>query len=264
MNADIVLLGHGSRRGKDTDLGLAEATRRLQALVVGAAKVRMAGFEFTQPPLRDTVIELAAEGSRRIVVVPYFLFDGRHVTLEIPEELDLLRKDLPDVEIVYAKTLGIETELLDLVAEKVDAALLFRKLAPAPGELGVVFVNRGSRLDIDPGVRLRTIASDLESRLGRMSMVHHAQAEYASPTIQEASASLVASGCRIIVVMPYIFFPGKVLNDNIKPGMEAAGKDNPNAVFVLADTLGVDDRLIHVALKRAKEALYEMEYSYGG
>ncbi len=262
INADIVLLGHGSRRGKDTDQGLAEATKRLQTMV--NAKVRMAGFEFTQPPLKDAIMDLASEGSSRIVVVPYFLFDGRHVTLEIPEELDGIREELPNVEIIYAQTLGIEEELLDLVVEKINAALSNQGLRPSRGELGVVFVNRGSRLHIDPGAKLRRIASDLERKLGGLAKVHHAQAEYASPTIKEASANLVASGCNVIVVMPYIFFPGKVLNDNIRPGMESAQKDHPNTRFIMAGTLGVDDRLVKVALKRAEEALSEKEGGSGG
>ena len=259
MNADIVLLGHGSRRGKDTDYGLAEATRLLQAMVNGAAKVRMAGFEFTQPPLKEAITDLASQGSTRIVVVPYFLFDGRHVTLEIPEELDGIRSEFPNVDIIYAKTLGIEEDLLDLVAEKIDAALATRGLEPAHGELGVVFVNRGSRPHIDPGAKLRQLASNLETKLGGLAKVHHAQAEYASPTIQEAATNLVAGGCKVVVVLPYIFFPGKVLYDNIVPGMDSAQERNPVARFVLADTLGVDDRLVRVALKRAEEALSKRE-----
>ena len=84
MEADLILLGHGSRRGTATDEGLREATRRLQSLAP-QLRVRMAAWEFTEPSLDEVVGGLAAEGSRRIVVVPYFLFDGKHIKEEIPE-----------------------------------------------------------------------------------------------------------------------------------------------------------------------------------
>ena len=177
---------------------------------------------------------------------------------EIPEEMEGLRQALPSVQLLYARTLGVEHQLLDLVVERIDAALAAARVAPTFGELGVVFVNRGSRLHIDPGAKLRQIAAELEKRLGGRAKVQPAQAEYASPTVQEASAALVADGCRIIVVVPYIFFPGKVLYDNIKPGMEQAKEQSPEVTFLMAETLGVDDRLVQVALKRAYEALEAM------
>ncbi|MBM2825983.1 MAG: cobalamin biosynthesis protein CbiX [Dehalococcoidia bacterium] len=253
--ADIVLLGHGSRRGPDTDYGLAEAVRRLQSRVDGNTRVRMAGFEFTRPSLREAIMGLVAEGSRRIVVVPYFLFNGKHIILEIPEDLEGIRNDAEGVEIIYAHTLGFDLRLMDLVKERVEEALTSAGVNDPGDPWGVVFVNRGSRPEFDPGLRLRQLALALDERLGPRALVRHAQAEYASPTIPEAATELVSQGCRVIVVMPYIFFPGKVLNDNIIPGMKRAEAEHAQTTFIVANTLGVDDRLVEAALDRAQEAL---------
>lgn len=240
---DIILLGHGSRRGIDTDEGLKDAAGRLQQRVGPEVRVRMAGFEFTRPSIPEAIDMLVAEGCRRMVIVPFFLFDGKHITLEIPEELEKIQAGYPDIELTYAKTLGVDKRLVEVVAERVQEA------GPCDG---VVLVNRGSRLEFDRGDRLRELAGLIEARVG--AKVAPAQAEYESPTILEAAESLVRVGLKRIVVVPYIFFPGKVLNVNIVPAVEEAKGRFPGVEFRVARTLGVDDRLIDLALERAKEA----------
>lgn len=242
---DIILLGHGSRRGIDTDEGLKDAAGRLQERVAPDVRVRMAGFEFTRPSIPETIDMLVAEGSRRMVIVPFFLFDGKHITVEIPEELDKIRARYPDVDLTYAKTLGVDMRLAEIVEERVQ------ETGPCDG---VVLVNRGSRLEYDPGDRLRELAGLTEARLG--AKVAPAQAEYESPTILEAAESLVRAGLKRIAVVPYIFFPGKVLNVNIIPAAEEARTRFPGVEFAVARTLGVDDRLIDLALERVLEAVH--------
>jgi len=203
----------------------------------------MAGFEFTRPGIPEAVDGLVEEGSRRMVIVPFFLFDGKHITVEIPEELERVRQRHPGVELLYARTLGVDSRLVDLVVERVHAA--------GPYD-GVVLVNRGSRLQYDPGDRLRELASLIEDRV--TAPVAPAQAEYESPTILEAVEMLAGRGLKQVVVVPYIFFPGKVLKVNILPAVEEARRRFPGVELSVAQTLGVDDRLIDLALERALEA----------
>src|SRR4051812_6373724 len=98
----IVLLGHGSRRGSATDLGLREVARRLSNHFPDGPSVVLAFFEFLQPSLPEAIRGLAAQGTRGVVVLPYFLFDGKEITVEIPEVLETLRHDLPGVTITQA------------------------------------------------------------------------------------------------------------------------------------------------------------------
>lgn len=262
IDADLILLGHGSRRGIDTDEGLREVVTRLQQRVPPTVRVRLAGFEFTRPNLSEAISGLVAEGSRSILVAPYFLFDGKHITLEIPEELEALNRRYPRVNIVYAPTLGVDARLIEVVMERLHEAVLDGSCAGAPcrcfstdGTLGIIFVSRGSHPEFDNGERLRQLAALLEERLGGSAPVAHAQAQYASPTIAEAAQCLVTASAETIIVVPYIFFPGKVLYDNILPGVEAVSRNYPDRRFKVAATLGVDDRLIDVVLERAQDAL---------
>lgn len=261
--ADLVLLGHGSHRTDATDRGLADATARLQRLAGPEVRVQMAGFEFTRPSLQETIPAMIAAGSRRIVIVPFFLFDGKHILEEIPEQLEELAAAHPHVEMRYARTFGVHTTMVEVGAERVAAALSGRTV-PWPDardflrqqqDVGVALVARGSQPKYDPGIRRDRLAQWMEMVLSDGVAVKGAQAEYASPTVGEAIAALADRGATRIVVLPYLFFPGKVLYDNVIPDTERSRAEHPGVDITIAETLGVDDRMIELMLDRAWEAV---------
>jgi sirohydrochlorin ferrochelatase len=261
-STDIVLVGHGSRRTRAFEVGLLETARRLQARLGDRARVRPGFFEFLQPTLEEAILGLAAEGSRRIVVMPYFLFDGKEIKLDIPRELDHIRARAPGVEIVQAPSLGVADPVIQIVAERVAGAL--DGLCQYPyvggrlprrgqaGPLGVVLVNRGSRRQYDDGARLRELVERTSARLG--VPVRPAQAENSEQTIEVAADELYAAGARRIVVLPYLHHPGKVLFVNVIPAIDRAARAHPDCRFTLAWTLCVDDRLVDLCAERIAEA----------
>jgi sirohydrochlorin ferrochelatase len=258
----IVLLGHGSRRGSATDLGLREVARRLRARFPAGPPVLLAFFEFLHPSLPEAIREVAARGARHVVVLPYFLFDGKEITVEIPEVLDELRRELPQVAITQAANLGVDERLIDVVVERIEGALQgtaqFQAVLPrrgAGGRLGVVLVNRGSRKRYDPGTRLAEMAQMLRLRLGAEALVEAAQAENSPITVAAAGRALIAQGARRLVVAPYLHFPGKVLADNVIPDVQGLRHDFPEVRVYLASTLCADDRLVDICRDRAEEAL---------
>ncbi len=258
----VVLLGHGSRRGSATDLGLREVARRLAIRFAQGPPVSLAFFEFLQPDLPTAVRDLAVAGYTRIVVLPYFLFDGKEITVEIPEALDELRAELPHVVITQAQNLGVDPRLIEAVAERVQGALQgtaqFQSVLPvrgAGGPLGVVLVNRGSRKRYDPGTRLEALAQALRERLGPQALVAPAQAENSVVTVEAAGRALIAQGALRLVVAPYLHFPGKVLADNVIPDVRRLRGDYPAVRVHLASTLCADDRLVEICFDRARAAL---------
>lgn len=120
---DVILLGHGSHRTPDTDQGLREIHRRLQARLAGESRVALAFFEFLHPTLAETVAEVAASGARRAVLMPYFLFEGREIQRDIPGELAHLREQHPALAVTMAATLGTHPNMVAVAADRVRAAL---------------------------------------------------------------------------------------------------------------------------------------------
>lgn len=256
---DIILLGHGSRRGKDTDLGLEEIRRRLQIRFNNGQKVRMAGLEFTPPSLEEAVLKLAGEGSRDILVMPFFLFCGKHLKEEIPRDIERIMPFVPQVSLRLTGNLGLDSRLLDMVEERIKSAFpeiqSNRKNREAEnsqdGKTGVILVRRGSRAEFDNGDDLFKLVKDINRELGMP--VEPAQAQFGHPTIPAAIQALVARGLKTIIVMPYLLFPGKVLYDNVMVEVAKARVLHPGVDFSVTPTLGVDERLVDIVVDRIRE-----------
>ena len=160
-------------------------------------------------------------------MLPYFLFDGKEITVEIPEALDALRAELPHVTITQAQNLGMDPRLIEVVAERVQGALQGRPSSrascPCVGRwpTGRGAGQPGSRKRYDPGTRLEALAQALRERLGPQALVVPAQAENSVVTVEAAGRALIAQGALRLVVAPYLHFPGKVLADNVIPDVDA-------------------------------------------
>ncbi len=117
--AAIVVLGHGSRAPGAAGLlarvaaGLSERT---------GCTALAASLQFNQPTLADCCHKLAAAGFRRIIIAPYFLYEGNHMQRDIPAQLASLRAELAEVELVLAKPLGIDGQLMEVMIKRILAA----------------------------------------------------------------------------------------------------------------------------------------------
>ena len=252
MRTDVILLGHGSRRNNATDVGLQEVVRRLQQRLKPPVRVRLAGFEFTRPSLAEAIAAVAADGGERTIVVPYFLFPGREVRVKIPAELEELRHAHPGLEITYTDCLGADPLMVEVAAERVrelQASQAWRNTAGTDRPLGVVLISRGSRApEADAG--LQQVAVGVGDALGGV-LVQHAQAEIGQPRLPEAVSALIERGAGAIAVQPYLIFPGSVLLDTVKPALEQCRRQHPGVPIALTRILGVDERMIDLALARA-------------
>ena len=119
----VVILGHGSRAPEAAGL-LDWVAGRLAADV--RLPVMAASLQFNQPTLADCCRQLVAGGARRIVIAPYFLFEGNHMQRDIPGELAGLRAELDGVELVLAAPLGADERLLESLLGRRKLSLMER------------------------------------------------------------------------------------------------------------------------------------------
>ncbi len=115
----MIVLGHGSRR--------VEVALRFTAMVervarqVGRAPVLPAFFSLGEPTLADQVRVLASQGCTRIVVMQYFLYNGVHIEKDIPEMIEGLRREFPQLEFALQPTLEDDPALERLIVERLLA-----------------------------------------------------------------------------------------------------------------------------------------------
>ncbi|MDN5347351.1 MAG: hypothetical protein PWP65_915 [Clostridia bacterium] len=117
MDIGIILLGHGSRIPAANE-GLRQLAAQVQQRL-GGLQVEACYMMRSRPTLAEGIDSLAIKGAKEVVVVPLFLFNGLHVQRDIPEELERLRFNYPDLKIIYAANLGADSRIADIIIERI-------------------------------------------------------------------------------------------------------------------------------------------------
>ncbi|UCH45910.1 MAG: precorrin-8X methylmutase [Nitrospiraceae bacterium] len=187
----IIIAGHGSPRKEANNIE--QVAGLLHTMLHPECSddcVRVAYLQFAKPDIREALEACVQDGAQKVIVHPYFLSSGMHVTSDIPELILEAQGRFPDVEFIYTEPLGIHNKMAEVVLERIRAAS-----GLTPGE-----IEKRSFEIICEEIDLRDVPGE---RVPIIKRVIHATADF------EFKSSLV-------------FHP-----DAVKAGMEAikAGKD---------------------------------------
>lgn len=129
MKESILLLGHGSPKQDANKLDqVALMLHRMMHPGCREHCVKVAYLQFAEPGIMDTIRASIAQGAKKVILHPFFLSAGLHVTKDIPGLIEDARQSYPDVKFVYTEPLGIHEKLAQIVLERISAA---DDLAPA-------------------------------------------------------------------------------------------------------------------------------------
>lgn len=121
MKTAILLMAHGSRISEAND-----AVNQIAARVKKMTLFDIVEVSFREqhlPNIQMGVDACVAQGAKRILLVPYFLYMGAHVLEDLPEELVQARERHPGVEMVLGKHLGVHDKLAEIVVERIAESL---------------------------------------------------------------------------------------------------------------------------------------------
>jgi sirohydrochlorin cobaltochelatase len=110
----IILFAHGARDPQWAAPFIA-IQERLQAARPDAL-VLTAYQEFMLPTLEAAVAQSAAQGARRIVVVPLFIGQGSHVKRDLPQLVAEEKLRHPQLELRVLPAIGEAPEILQAIA----------------------------------------------------------------------------------------------------------------------------------------------------
>lgn len=114
MRTAVIILGHGSRnKGSET---------ALQAVVAEMKKgdhaiVEHAFLQYVPPTPQEVLDRCIGQLAGRIVIVPFFLQAGAHVTRDIPAFATEARKAHPGIEIIVTDYVGAHPLMVKIVEE---------------------------------------------------------------------------------------------------------------------------------------------------
>jgi precorrin-8X/cobalt-precorrin-8 methylmutase len=122
----VIILCHGSRGER----GASEVSETLRRLTEGVkpflspgVEIIGAALQFNHPTLEEAAGSLVGRGVERVVIMPYFLFSGRHITEHIPEIIEKLKRTYPERQFIMAEPLGLEEHFVSRVAGRIEAAV---------------------------------------------------------------------------------------------------------------------------------------------
>ena len=231
------------------------AARLGDSLGLEQDQVMLSCLEFIEPD-PDQALEVLAEGPvSHVTLLPLLLGSGKHATLEMEEVVERLRSKAPSLDIYLAGGLGPDPLMADLIVERVQGIPSPPIPANANGRAaGVLLVKAGTKSMYDDCIWLKELGQSVEDRLGPRYAVEVAQSHYGDPTMEDAAGRLVAQrGVSSITCVPYLFFPGLILQRNILGGMAQLQHDYPDLPMTATPPLGADQRVVEVAAQRVRE-----------
>lgn len=119
---NIILIGHGSPKKEANNIDL--IGRLLHHAIHPECEggcVKIAYLQFAEPGIMATIKGCVEGGAKKIIVHPFFLSSGMHVTKDIPEMISKARGMYSGVEFVYTEPLGIHEKLVQVVIERIQS-----------------------------------------------------------------------------------------------------------------------------------------------
>ncbi|MEW6607307.1 MAG: precorrin-8X methylmutase [bacterium] len=112
----ILLLGHGSRLSETnkTLLQMAQMVKEIGKIPL----VEIAFLQFQRPDFFDAVKTCISKNAKKIIVHPYFLYQGRHFEEDITEMITEAKKRYNEIEFILTEPLGVHENIARLVLER--------------------------------------------------------------------------------------------------------------------------------------------------
>mgnify|MGYP000146220534 CR=1 FL=1 len=113
----LIIVAHGSRKASSNEevRALGEKVKFLQD--EHYTFVMTAFLEFATPSLEESILSCIEKGASKIVILPYFLASGNHVTRDIPDVLEKIQASHPQVKIILKEHLGSVSGMVTLLCD---------------------------------------------------------------------------------------------------------------------------------------------------
>lgn len=118
MNA-LVIVAHGSKKDKSNQefRDLVEEIRNLNSNKY--EKIETAFLEFAKPSIEEIVKQLASENITEISLYPYFLNSGKHVVSDIPNIINQLEINYPNIKFKLFSHFGSSQKISAIISEEI-------------------------------------------------------------------------------------------------------------------------------------------------
>jgi sirohydrochlorin ferrochelatase len=110
----LIVVAHGSRRAASNQ----EVFNLIDILLIKTAryvKIVAAFLELVPPTISESLDECVASGATEVIVLPYFLSAGRHVSEDIELAIASKREEYPQLIITIKPHIGTADGMVDIL-----------------------------------------------------------------------------------------------------------------------------------------------------
>ena len=238
---EILILAHGSRdEAANAEFeSLVEVYRHSHS----EFEVSHGYIELAAPSFQEALAQ-AAQRSRRVVVLPLFLFRAGHVKNDIPLALAEARRQFPEVDFCSADSLGAHPAMAELAFERARSHLGEGQRNENPA---VVVVGRGAS-DPDSNADFFKLVRLFSEGRG-FSWVLPCFIGITEPRVEETLDLAARARPDRLLVVPYFLFGGQLV-ERLAGQVEAFGSRYPWIQTSLSSHLGVDSRVFDLMDER--------------
>ena len=247
MSETILLVGHGSRAANGNRE--IEQFAQLWCERQPAWRIEVCFIEFAEL-LLDEGLTKAAQGARRVIVVPLILNAAGHAKMEIPAHIAAARRRHPATEFIYARHLGAVEPVLHILERTLKRAMLALD-APDPKTTGVILLGRGSSDRIANG-EVAKMSRWLHEETGH-ELVDIAFTGITHPRLETVVQRHSRIGMTQIVVLPYYLFTGTLI-ERIQRQVVHLRQQYPLVRFGLGGYFGFEEEIFGLLDERVRAA----------
>jgi len=246
----VMICGHGSR---DTN-----AVNEFDALARGLRErlpqyhVESGFLEFATPIIRDGLDILRQAEHDLVLAVPGMLFAAGHAKNDIPSVLRTYEAQHPNMEIRYARELGIDPKMLKAAGARIQETLDKCDDSVPLHETMLVVVGRGTS-DSDANSNVNKVMRMLWEGFG-FGWGEVCYSGVTFPLVEPGLEHAAKLGYRRIVVFPYFLFTG-VLVKRIYEFTDKVAQNHPTIEFVKAGYLNDHPLVLDAFTDRVNEIL---------
>ena len=200
--------------------------------------------------IRTGLDALRAKGIRKVLAVPGMLFAAGHAKNDIPSVLNAYQTQNPELEISYARELGIDLKLIRAAGERVEDALQNAGDGVSREDTLLVVVGRGAS-DPDANSNVAKVTRMLWEGLG-LGWAETAYSGVTFPLVEPGLEHATRLGYKRIVVFPYFLFTG-ILVKRIYHFTDIVAAKHPEIEFIKASYLNDHPLVLDAFAERVEE-----------
>ena len=205
-------------------------------------------LEVIPPYIDEGIRNCLNENVDLITVMPYFLYPGMKLKDAVKRTAAISKEK--GVKLVITKPLCYSEILTFVIMDRLFKLKFSNDIQLKDKECDVLVIGHGSSDRRATEAFIFTINAIKQYYRN----VEYCFLELEGPTIQEGINSVIKKNPKILLIMPYFLHKGIHIKNDVIKEVKTALKSHTFTNILIADHIGVDDKMVSLILQRANEA----------